>query len=897
MNQPWVLAFLVALALTVLTTPWMRHLARRADFVDQPSLRKSHRDPVPYLGGIAIIVSVLMALLVAGPRSNAVSFMALGAAVLGAIGLVDDDRTLGARARLTAQLLAAIGAVALGLRIHATGLAAFDVPLTVLWVVGITNAVNFLDNMDGLATGVAAAAGLAILTLALVGHQEVNAVAAAALTGACLGFLAYNRRPASIFMGDAGSLFLGFMLAVLSVDVNPLLRPQASFVVPIILLSLPVLDTATVSFSRLRRGRSVLVGGSDHLSHRLVARGLSPSASVAVLVAAQLTLGALAVMAGYQALPWVWATVAATLVLAVLTAATLTVPVYTETVVGLPRWLARAPFLILGVASVVAAPAIASLVRAYGSAHAGAESVTVALRRAPGMSRDQSSTALARATSSLRRAERQLDGPILDLGQAVPGLSSNLRATRALVGAATQLAASGAELAALFESAQASVEGGLDLDDVERFSPALEKLTAVLDRAELSLKGADRPFLLKPVSQALTRLQAELDRAQEMAGVTREALRLLPEMLGGRGRRRYLVVAAKPGADGTSTVVPAWGELVADDGRLRMERAGPPPDPGLLGGNGIFLSPDFPTAARALQQRYVAAGGSPVDGIMAFDPEALSALSAAVGGSGGSGSAGATPDLASEIWASALSTGLGPIGNVVGALAPVVRGGHLVMSMRDPSEQALISRVGMDGAVPAVRGDSLLVIASAEARSARTADPTGTQVRYDVRIDPGGRDLSAFLELQLDAAGVGPQRPGTTPVSVFSPLSARRASVDGHSVEIRSDLELGRQMHRIALGDGTARPLLRLELSGAAQLSPGGWYRLDLLRQPLADPPDLQVSVRVPSGWKIVEAPGMATHGDRWASASLRPTRPRQIWVQIQPAGLVGIWYSLLGRP
>jgi UDP-GlcNAc:undecaprenyl-phosphate GlcNAc-1-phosphate transferase len=194
--------------------------------------------------------------------------------------------------------------------------------------------------MDGLAAGAATVVAAAVIALATVGQQPAAVVLGAALAGACLGFLVYNRRPASIFMGDAGSLFLGFMLAVVTIDVNPALRPPASFAVPVMLLALPVLDTTTVTLARLRRGRRVSQGACDHLSHRLVALGLSPGIAVWALVMVEAASALLAVLAGRRVLPLGVAMAGVAVLVGAVSAVTARAQVYAEPIIGILKRVA-----------------------------------------------------------------------------------------------------------------------------------------------------------------------------------------------------------------------------------------------------------------------------------------------------------------------------------------------------------------------------------------------------------------------------------------------------------------------------------------------------------------------------------------------------------------------------
>ena len=216
-----------------------------------------------------------------------------------------------------------------------------------MWIVGVTNAINLLDNMDALAAGVSAVAALSVFALAILGRQPVVATLAAAVAGACLGFLVYNRPPASIFMGDAGSLFLGFVLAILTINVSPAVFPPVSFLIPLLLLAIPVLDTTVVTLARLRRGRPVSQGGRDHLSHRLAKRGLRRRTAVAVLIGCESVLGMLAVLAGRRVMPGGRRRRGGGGHGGGLLAVTAKAKVYREPVVGFPRRLQRAVVAIL----------------------------------------------------------------------------------------------------------------------------------------------------------------------------------------------------------------------------------------------------------------------------------------------------------------------------------------------------------------------------------------------------------------------------------------------------------------------------------------------------------------------------------------------------------------------
>ncbi|MFM2032671.1 MAG: hypothetical protein RLZZ297_1436 [Chloroflexota bacterium] len=274
------LAILVcAFVVSIATTPLARWLAVRTGTVDAPAARKIHSTPVPLLGGVAIYLGCVGALLVLGDRAYVRELIAIVAAatLVSACGLADDRWTLHAYPKLLGQLAAACLLVYAGVSIQLFAAAWLNAAVTIVWVVGITNAMNLLDNMDGLSSGVATVCGVFFLLLAAQSGQVLVSALAAGLIGACLGFLRYNFNPASIFMGDTGSLFIGMVLAVIGIKLRfPANTTAITWMIPLAVLAFPLLDTTLVTVSRLRRGVNPLTTpGKDHVSHRLVARGMT----------------------------------------------------------------------------------------------------------------------------------------------------------------------------------------------------------------------------------------------------------------------------------------------------------------------------------------------------------------------------------------------------------------------------------------------------------------------------------------------------------------------------------------------------------------------------------------------------------------------------------------------
>ena len=288
--------FLVSLLIAAISTPFFRNLALKQKILDTPnSERKIQRTAVPYLGGFGIALAVVLTTFVAITFSEATSenyFLALSvlapAIVLGLIGFIDDKKHLTPLSRFIAQTLAGVFTALVLILTNTVGnptkYLILDVILTIIWVVGICNAINFFDNMDGAAGGISALSGFGFAIIGLQNGQYFVAAFGLVLSGACVGYLFWNWNPAKIYMGDAGALFIGIILAALAVRVDPVsVSGIGAFFVPICVLALPILDTTTVVIDRLRRKVSPFEGGLDHLSHRLRRKGLSVRQSVTTL--------------------------------------------------------------------------------------------------------------------------------------------------------------------------------------------------------------------------------------------------------------------------------------------------------------------------------------------------------------------------------------------------------------------------------------------------------------------------------------------------------------------------------------------------------------------------------------------------------------------------------------
>ncbi|NBI11720.1 undecaprenyl/decaprenyl-phosphate alpha-N-acetylglucosaminyl 1-phosphate transferase [Colidextribacter sp. OB.20] len=302
-------ALLAAALVALISTPVVRSLAFRVGAVDVPKdARRMHDHPIPRMGGLAIFFGFILSVLIFLPLTPELRGMLLGGVVIVILGVFDDIYALPALPKLLIQIGAALIAVLHGSCIYTLSnpnifsrelywnLGILSIPITVLWIVGITNAVNLIDGLDGLACGVSTISSMTLLVIALIVSEPDVAILMAALAGACIGFLPYNLNPAKIFMGDTGSTFLGFILAVVSIQGLFKFYTIISFAVPFLMLGLPIFDTCFAILRRVARGQSPMQPDRGHIHHRLIDMGFSQKQAVAVLYIISAILGLSAVV-------------------------------------------------------------------------------------------------------------------------------------------------------------------------------------------------------------------------------------------------------------------------------------------------------------------------------------------------------------------------------------------------------------------------------------------------------------------------------------------------------------------------------------------------------------------------------------------------------------------------
>ena len=303
------LAMAVAAAVSFASTPLVKTLAYKVGAIDVPKdNRRMHKVPIPRLGGLAIFLAFLLSVLVFAEIDRQMQGILLGAVMIVILGVMDDIMALKALPKLLVQIAAAAVAVYHGCviqffsnpnvfsEITYINLGWLSYPVTIIWIVAITNAVNFIDGLDGLAAGVSAISTAALTVIALMVAETNVAIILSALFGACLGFLPYNMNPAKIFMGDTGATFLGFMLATLSVTGLFKMYAIISFAVPFLILGVPIFDICFAFLRRIAKGQSPMTADRGHFHHRLIDMGFSQKQSVAIAYMLTAILGLAAVL-------------------------------------------------------------------------------------------------------------------------------------------------------------------------------------------------------------------------------------------------------------------------------------------------------------------------------------------------------------------------------------------------------------------------------------------------------------------------------------------------------------------------------------------------------------------------------------------------------------------------
>jgi len=302
----YIAAFAVAFGITLYVTPWCKKISAAIGAIDYPKKRGMHSEPIPRMGGIAIVAGFVVTLLIMTLfvyELHGMEFLGfiLGGVIIVITGIFDDIYNIRARTKLVLQFAAAAVVIFSGTRIEfvfwpfVTDISAISVPITFLWIIGVTNAVNLIDGLDGLAAGVASICALALTVLCIISGSPLAVVLSATLAGTCLGFLPRNFSPAEIFMGDTGALFLGYVLAVTSIIGVFKFYAMLSLVIVFLALALPIFDTLFAMTRRAINRKPIMGADREHLHHRLIDAGFSTTKVVVMLYALSIVTGAFAI--------------------------------------------------------------------------------------------------------------------------------------------------------------------------------------------------------------------------------------------------------------------------------------------------------------------------------------------------------------------------------------------------------------------------------------------------------------------------------------------------------------------------------------------------------------------------------------------------------------------------
>ncbi len=536
-----------------------------------------------------------------------------------------------------------------------TGVDAIDAIGAFLLVLVVMKSVDGLGNADGLAPGLAVTAGIGLFAIAAFAHQDGLASVLIGFVGACFAFLAFNIRPASLFIGRGGRLGIGFVLAVGALAVEPVAVPWRELAAPLILLTLFLFDGLLVTQYRLRRRRSLVQHRNDHVLHRLVALGWTTVEAVLFLCAAQFLLAVIAVFTARGVMP-LWLTAVTTaIVLMVVGIEAGRAKLEREHAGRLPAWTWIVVVLLVAWLVVATAPLALAANDTVDLMQRGREQATMALTAARDGDTATAQASFEQAAKSFSDASGELDSPLTATGLGIPFLASNVRAARTLASMGTDLADAGDSLAvAINPDTLQVVDGRLPIEEVRKVTPRLEKGAAVLARATTQLDEIRTdPYLVPQIKEAVDKVYTQLARADREAQHAAAASKLAPAIFGADGERTYLL-AIQNNAESRATggFIGSYALITARDGKLEVGpiqrtntwnaaiRAHGAVDTGapvdytrryaqyLPGTNlqNVNLSPDFETVGQVLMHLAPQAGLPKVDGVLSVDPKGLAAL-------------------------------------------------------------------------------------------------------------------------------------------------------------------------------------------------------------------------------------------------------------------------------
>lgn len=308
--QEWlfyIVAFTTSFSISLLTTPFAKKMSIKLGAIDYPKKRGLHNVPIPRMGGIAIVLGFLFSMIILIPflyelRTMQFFGFLIGASIIVVLGMLDDIYNLNSKVKLSVQIVAALVVVYTGTRInvvmwpHSAYIGRFSAPITVIWIIGVTNAVNLIDGVDGLAAGVSSICAIFLTILCIIAGSPMAVVFTVAIAGSCLGFLPRNFNPAEVYMGDTGATFLGYALAVSSIMGVFKLYTLLAVLIAVLAMALPIMDTAFAMIRRALNGKPIMTADRGHLHHILIDKGYSQKQAVFILYALSIATGSLSII-------------------------------------------------------------------------------------------------------------------------------------------------------------------------------------------------------------------------------------------------------------------------------------------------------------------------------------------------------------------------------------------------------------------------------------------------------------------------------------------------------------------------------------------------------------------------------------------------------------------------
>jgi UDP-N-acetylmuramyl pentapeptide phosphotransferase/UDP-N-acetylglucosamine-1-phosphate transferase len=748
--------------------------------------------------------------LVAPTAGHGAVLAAAGAVVLAIIGAIAERRRDLSREMYAVVLVAAVVAVIAGVRFAPTGVGVFDVLGGIAFVFAVVVAVDGLGNADGLVPGLGLASAVGLLALAAFPGRFGPANVAAGLAGACLAFLAFNLRPASLFAGRGGRLAVGYALAVTALEVRPATGAPGSLAIPLMVVAIPLFDLAFVLVDRLRRRRPLLVGRRDHLLNRFVARDATQVEAVLLLVGAQALLVVFAVFAGRGVVSmWVVGPLAL-LILAGLGGAALQGRLDRIEPIGLSARATGVITLVCVVIALAVVPVVLTVPDVADTMQDGRKAAERGLAAARNGDTANAAFAFQLAAQNFDDAANRMNAAVLQPARLVPGLAPNVNAARTLAEVGRDLSRAGAVVSStVVPESLTVVNGRLDLAEVQRVRPALDRAADTLEASLARVRDvADDPYLLSPVRKAAREVRAQLAQSAGEARRTATAAKLAPAILGGNGTRRYLLVVQNNAeARATGGFIGSYGVLTAEDGKVSVgdllrtgtwnasvaQAAGvklhAPDD--YVRRYGLFqpqrvlqnvnLSPDFPTVADVLMSLTDAAGVGEVDGVMAVDPKGLAALLELTGPVNVPGwpspiqadnvvdvtlrdayaEFAKTPeradflgDVAQVVVDEATGGELGNPAKVARVLGAAAHEGHISLAFKRPDEQRLARQLAAHGGVPRSGRRDMFTVTTSNVSANKLDYYLRRVFDYRITLDPdapeGGRNATADVSVNLE---------------------------------------------------------------------------------------------------------------------------------------------------